>query len=66
MAERDRGVKLFLQYWLLIAVLGGFNVYRYVKNGKIASLVVAIVCAVAFVGWICFYVFYVRGKPDSR
>lgn len=62
MAERARGFRLFLQYWLLIAVLGGFNVYTYIKSGNKLSLVVAIVCALAFAGWLLFYIVYVRKK----
>ena len=62
MPEQDRGLRLFLQYWLLIAVLGGFNVYTYIKRGNKLSLVVAVVCAVAFAGWLVFYVVYVRKK----
>ena len=60
MAAHDRGVKIFLQYWLLIALLGGFNLYWYFRNGRVASLVVAIACAVAFTGWVLFYYLYVR------
>ena len=62
MAERKRGFRLFLQYWLLIAVLGGFNVYTYIKSGNKLSLAVAIVCALAFAGWLLFYIVYVRKK----
>ena len=62
MAERDRGFRLFLQYWLLIAVLGGFNVYTYIRSGNKLSLAVAIVCALAFAGWLVFYIFYVQRK----
>ena len=62
MAERDRGLRLFLQYWLLIAVLGGFNVYTYIRSGNTLSLVVAIVCALAFAGWLLFYIVYVRKR----
>ena len=62
MAERKRGFRLFLQYWLLIAVLGGFNAYTYIKSGNKLSLVVAIVCALAFAGWLLFYIVYVRKK----
>jgi hypothetical protein len=44
------------------AVLGGFNVYTYVKNGNKLALAVAIVCALAFAGWVLFYLLYVRKK----
>ena len=62
MAEQDRGLRVFIQYWLLIAVLGGFNLYNYFKSGNKLSLTVAIVCALAFAGWLLFYVVYVRKK----
>ena len=62
MAEQDRGFRVFIQYWLLIAVLGGFNLYNYIKSGNKLSLAVAIVCALAFAGWLLFYVVYVRKK----
>jgi len=62
MAERDRGFKIFIQYWLLIAVLGGFHVYTYQRSGNKLALVVAIVCALAFAGWLVFYLIYVRKK----
>jgi uncharacterized membrane protein len=62
MGEQDRGFRLFLQYWLLIAVLGGFNVYTYIRSGNKLSLAVAIVCALAFAGWLLFYIVYARKK----
>jgi hypothetical protein len=62
MAEQNRGLRIFLQYWLLIAVLGGFNTYTYIKNGNKLALAVAIVCALAFAGWLFFYLLYVRKK----
>jgi hypothetical protein len=62
MSEPERGVRIFLQYWVLIAALGGFNVYRYVTTKSTASLIVAIVCAAVFVGWVGFYFLYVRKK----
>ena len=62
MGEQGRGLRVFLQYWVLIAVLGGFNVYTYIKKGNKLSLVVAIVCGLAFAGWLLFYIVYVRKK----
>jgi len=62
MAKEDRGLRVFIQYWVLIAVLGGFNVYNYIKRGNKLSLAVAIVCALAFTGWLVFYIVYVRRK----
>ena len=64
--EGKQGLRIFLQYWLLIAVLGGFNFYRYFTTQATLSLIVGIGCAVIFVGWILFYLFYVRGKwPEN-
>ena len=60
--EGKRGLRIFLQYWVLIAILGGFNFYRYYSTGALFSLIVGIGCAVVFLGWIFFYLFYVRGK----
>ena len=65
MAEQDRGIKIFIQYGLLILGLGGFNFYWYLKkSGGKASLAMAIVCAVAFAGWVVFYFAYVRKKAQ--
>jgi hypothetical protein len=60
--EGKQGLRIFLQYWLLIAVLGAFNFYRYATTRATLSLVVGIGCAVVFVGWVLFYLFYVRKK----
>ena len=62
MAEQGRGLRVFIQYWVLIAALGGFNVYNYIKSGNKLSLAVAIVCSLAFAGWLLFYIVYVRKK----
>jgi hypothetical protein len=56
----SRGVKIFLQYWLLFAILAGFNFYMYIARGSKLFLVVAIVCVAVFIGWILFYLLYVR------
>ncbi len=56
------GLRVFLQYWVLIALLCGFNIYNYMKKGSLLSLTVAILCGVVFIGWVSFYLFYVRGK----
>ena len=58
--EAKRGLTLFLEFWLLIALLGGFNFYSYFSGGSKLFLVVGIVCGVVFVGWALFYIFYVR------
>ncbi|HYP26818.1 MAG TPA: hypothetical protein VE262_08880 [Blastocatellia bacterium] len=58
----NAGLSIFLKYWALFALLGGFNVYLYVNRGNILFLVVALVCGAVFVGWFFFYLYYVRGK----
>ena len=58
--EGKRGLKIFLEFWLLIGVLAGFNFYMYFGGRSKMFLVVGIVCAAAFVGWAMFYIFYVR------
>ena len=65
--EGKRGARIFLQYSLLILVLAGFNLYRYFTGGGRMFLIAGIVCVAAFIGWIFFYVFYVRSenKPDK-
>jgi hypothetical protein len=60
--EGKQGLRIFLQYWLLIAVLGAFNFYRYFTTRATLSLVVGIGCAAVFVGWVLFYLLYVRNK----
>jgi hypothetical protein len=61
MAENSgRGLRIFLQYWILFAALGGFNLYKYLKSGNTLSLVVAVLCLVVFLGWVIFYAVYVR------
>ena len=58
--EGNRGLKLFLEIWLLIALLAGFNFYMYHDGGQKKFLVVGIATVVAFVGFGLFYVIYVR------
>jgi hypothetical protein len=60
--EGKQGLRIFLQYWLLIAVLGAFNFYRYFTTRATLSLIVGIGCATVFIGWVLFYWYYVRGK----
>lgn len=55
-----RGLKIFLEFWLLIGVLAGFNFYMHLRNGAVMFLIVGIAAALVFVGWALFYVFYVR------
>lgn len=58
--EEKRALKIFLEFWLLIGVLAGFNFYMYNRNGASMFLIVGIVAAAVFVGWALFYKFYVR------
>jgi len=58
--EGNRGLKLFLELWLLIALLAGFNFYMYYDGGQKKFLVMGIGTVVAFVGFGLFYVIYVR------
>lgn len=60
--EGNRGLKLFLEFWLLIGVLAAFNLYSYFRGGSKLFLVVGVIAVVAFIGWALFYFFYVRGK----
>jgi len=59
-AEGKRELKIFLEFWLLIGLLAGFNLYNYYRNGAKMFLVVGIICVVAFIGWALFYLLYVR------
>jgi hypothetical protein len=65
--EKRRGLKVFLQYWVLFALLAAFNFFYYFKSGRRMFLVVAIVCVVVFIGWVIFYIYYVRkaGRTES-
>ena len=58
--EGKREFKIFLEFWLLIALLAVFNFYSYFNNGSKLFLVVAIICAVGFIGWALFYFLYIR------
>jgi hypothetical protein len=60
--EGNRGLKLFLEFWLLIGVLAAFNLYSYFRGGSTLFLVVGVIAVLAFIGWALFYIFYVRGK----
>lgn len=61
-----RGLKIFLEFWLLIGLLAAFNVYSYVRSGSKLFLGVSIVCIIAFVGWALFYVFYFRRAGSNQ
>ncbi|MFL6213301.1 MAG: hypothetical protein ACJ74J_05330 [Blastocatellia bacterium] len=58
--EGNRGLKLFLELWLLIALLAGFNFYMYADGGEKKFLVMGIGTVVAFVAFGLFYLLYVR------
>jgi hypothetical protein len=53
-------LRIFLTFWLLLAALAGLNLYIYLTLHIRTSLVVMVICSVAFIGWSIFYAFYVR------
>jgi hypothetical protein len=59
-AEGKRELKVFLEFWLLIGLLAGFNLYNYYRGGAKMFLVVGLICVAAFIGWALFYLLYVR------
>jgi hypothetical protein len=59
-AEGRRELKIFLEFWFLIGLLAGFNLYNYYRGGAKMFLVVGIICVAAFIGWALFYFLYVR------
>src|SRR5262245_9439742 len=63
--EGKRAQKIFLEYWLLIGLLAGFNFYNYFTGHRILFLIVGIIALVAFIGWAAFYFFYVRPSSGS-
>ena len=62
--EGKRELKIFLEFWLLIGLLAGFNLYNYFQGGSKLFLVVGIVCVVAMIGWVLFYLLYVRRRAE--
>ena len=62
--EGNPALKIFLQFWLLMGLLAGFNFYSYFRRGARLFLVVGIICVVVFIGWALFYVLYVRKKEQ--
>jgi hypothetical protein len=58
--ESKQGLKIFLQFSLLIALLAGFNIYNYIRNGSKMFLIVGIFAIAVFIGWALFYVLYIR------
>jgi hypothetical protein len=66
MKEENRiGLRIFLQFWGLLAVLAGFNIYNYTRLHTKLSLAGAIVCVAAFISWGLAYRFYF-GRPSPR
>ena len=63
--EASSGLKIFLEFSVLIALLAAFNLYSYFSGGSKMFLVVGIIAVVVFIGWIVFYLVYVR-KPTKR
>ena len=62
--EGKRGLKIFLEFWLLIGLLAGFNLYNYFRGGSKMFLVGGIICVAGFIGWALFYLFYMRGHAE--
>ena len=62
--EGKRELKIFLEFWLLIGLLAGFNLYNYFSGGSRMFLVVGIICVLGFIGWALFYLLYVRRRAD--
>jgi hypothetical protein len=60
--EEKRALRIFLQFSLLIALMAGVNLYLYLKEGRSFSLIVAIICGIALIGWVYYYRRYVRVK----
>jgi fatty acid desaturase len=58
--EGKRELKIFLEFWLLIVLLAGFNLYTYFSGGHKMFLVAGIICVLGFIGWALFYLLYVR------
>lgn len=62
--EGKRELKIFLEFWLLIGLLAGFNLYNYFRGASKMFLIVGIICVVGFIGWALFYLFYVRRSGE--
>jgi hypothetical protein len=60
--EGKRALKIFLEFWLLIGLLAGFNLYNYFSGGSKMFLIGGIICVLGFIGWALFYLFYVRRR----
>jgi hypothetical protein len=62
--EGKRELKIFLEFWLLIGLLAGFNFYNYFSGGSKMFLAVGIICVLGFIGWALFYLFYIRRRAE--
>lgn len=58
--QGKQGLRMFLQFWVLIALLAAFNIYNYARDGGKMFLIVGIICIVVWIGWALFYALYVR------
>ncbi|HWP42090.1 MAG TPA: hypothetical protein VNO14_02555 [Blastocatellia bacterium] len=61
-AEEKRALRIFLQFSFLIALMGAVNLYLYYQEGRLVSLIVAILSGVAFIGWVVYYRRYIRAR----
>lgn len=59
-----RGLKIFVEFGLLIGLLAAFNFYNYFRSSSRLFLVVGIICVVGFIGWALFYFLYVRKSEE--
>ena len=62
--EGKRGLKIFLEFGLLIGLLAGFNLYNYFGGGGKLFLIVGLICILGFIGWALFYLLYVRKSEE--
>ena len=53
-------LRIFLTFWALLAALAGLNLYIYLTLHIRTSLVVMVICAIAFIAWSIFYALYFR------
>ena len=60
--EGDRGLRIFLQYSLFIAVIAGFNLYNYFTGGGRLFLIMGLASVAGLIGWAIFYFRYVRAE----
>jgi hypothetical protein len=62
--EGNPGLKIFVEFGLLIVLLAAFNLYNYFHGGARLFLVVGTICILGFVGWTLFYLLYVRRSRE--